>query len=67
MAEKPKYYNVSKVTQTKAGKDIWTKVGVLFPNKNTDGFKLRIIEGISVTGDLVITLPKAGEEPEVAE
>jgi hypothetical protein len=66
MAEKPKYYNVSKVNQTKDGKDIWTRVGVLFPNRNTDGFKLRIIEGISVSGDLVISLPKAGEEQENA-
>lgn len=66
MAEKTKYYNVSVVTQTKGGKDIWTKVGVLFPNKNTDGFQLKITEGISVSGDLAITLPKAGEEQEAA-
>ncbi|HEX7734553.1 MAG TPA: hypothetical protein VF458_06815 [Ktedonobacteraceae bacterium] len=62
MAEKLKYYNVSKVTKTKDSKDIWTKVGVLFPHKNSDGFTLRIVDGISVSGDLVITLPKAGEE-----
>lgn len=67
MAEKPKYYNVSKVSKAKNGKEIWTKVGVLFPNKNTDGFKLIITEGISVTGDLAITLPKAGEEQEVEQ
>jgi hypothetical protein len=67
MAEKVKYYNVSKVTKTKKGKDIWTKVGVLFPNKNSDGFQLQITEGISITGDLAVTLPKAGEEPETEE
>ena len=62
-----KYYNVSKVTKSTHGMDIWTKVGVLFPHKNSDGFKLRIIDGISVSGDLVITAPKAGEEEENAE
>lgn len=67
MTEKPKYYNVSKVTKTSKDTDIWTKVGVLFPHKNTDGFRLRIIEGISVSGDLVCSLPKAGEEEAPAE
>jgi hypothetical protein len=67
MAEKPKYYNVCKVKKTKSGKEIWTKLGVVFPHKNSDGFKLSIDEGISVSGDLVITLPKAGEEPESEE
>lgn len=38
-------------------KSIWTKVGVAFKHGNADGINLKITDGISVSGDIVLLPP----------
>ena len=42
-------------------KSNYTKVGVAFPHDKGDGFNLKITDGISVSGDLVVFPPKENE------
>ena len=42
-------------------KSIYTKVGVAFRHDKGEGLNLKIIPGISVSGDLVIFPPKESE------
>lgn len=36
----------------------WTDVGVAFPLRDKDGFKLRIKAGLSITGDVLLLPPQ---------
>jgi len=40
----------------------FTKVGVAFPHKKGEGFNLKITDGISVAGELVVFPPKDNDE-----
>lgn len=44
-----------------------TRVGAFFPFKESRGGRLKIDQGISVHGELIICEPKAGDEPEGGE
>lgn len=37
-----------------------TKVGVVFPHEKGDGFNIKLVPGISVSGELVAFPPKDG-------
>ena len=58
------YLNVFVQEQFESGgesKSHYTKVGVAFPHDKGEGFNLRITDGISVSGDLVVFPPKENE------
>jgi len=58
------FYNVFKVEKYEKGgqtESNWIRIGAAFPN-NSGGFSVRIADGLSVSGDVVI-LPRK-EEPE---
>jgi hypothetical protein len=42
-------------------KNSYTKVGVAFPHTKGEGFNLKIIPGIAVSGDLVLFPPKEND------
>ena len=44
-------------------KKFWHKVGTAFPHKDGEGMNIEIIDGLSVSGKLVITERKAKDEP----
>ncbi len=48
-------------------KTYWTKVGAAFPFKESEGYRLVITEGISVSGELVLLPPKAHDNAEDAQ
>ncbi|MCB1695226.1 MAG: hypothetical protein KDI34_03280 [Halioglobus sp.] len=59
-----KYLNVFVQEQFESGgetKSNYTKVGVAFPHDKGGGFNLKITNGISVSGDLVVFPPKETE------
>lgn len=45
-------------------KTYWNRVGTMFENKG-EGFTLRIPEGVSITGRVVV-LPRGAKEPDSA-
>ncbi len=63
------YLNVRVVTekQTEGSdekKTYWTKVGAAFLFKESEGYRVVITEGISVSGELVLLPPKAQDHTE---
>ena len=51
----------------KEGKDdndpgFWTKVGAAWPTRDNKGFTLTIVDGISVSGRLVLLPPKSEDD-----
>ena len=55
------------VTPSKDGKKgFWHEVGSVWPHKNGNGFYVVIHEGMSVSGRIVCTEPKAKEPAEPA-
>lgn len=66
------YLNVCVVTEkpiegSDEKKTYWTKVGAAFPFKDSDGFRVVITQGISVSGELVVIPPKAQDDPDDAQ
>jgi hypothetical protein len=63
MSTKPTH-NAYIVTEPKEGSDqkaFWHKVGSIWPHSNGEGFDIIIPAGLSVTGRIVCTKPKATE------
>jgi len=62
MSSKNPVFNVCKAEEVgKKNGDkatYWYHVGVAFPHENGSGFNVKLAEGISVTGSLVIMAPK---------
>ena len=67
MADKkaPKYV-VSAVSRVD-GRDFWTRVGVAFENESSEHpLSIVINPGVSITGKIVLSVPKAKDEAEAA-
>jgi len=54
-------YVVSTIGKDGSEKEIWTRVGTLFPFKESEGYHLNITPGLSVSGQIVIRPPKADD------
>lgn len=59
----PKYnaYVTHEYEQNGEKKTFWTKIGVVFENRN-NGLNLTIVPGISVSGKIVLLEPREKEE-----
>jgi hypothetical protein len=66
MSNKPTHhaYVITAARQGSNRDDYWHRVGSVFPHKNGNGFDLVIPEGISLSGRVVCTEPKAEEAGE---
>ncbi|WP_417466151.1 hypothetical protein [Kordiimonas sp.] len=62
-SKQPAYlaYSVTNTEQT--GKSIWTRIGVVWPHKNEDGFTLQL-DCVPLDGRLVLREPKARTKSE---
>ena len=60
MSTEPTHYNVYTVSEGKADKDYWLKVGAAFPNKDGEGFTITL-DAFPVNGRLIMRKPKPQE------
>jgi len=54
-------YVVNEIGKGDSKREIWTRVGTLFPFENSEGYHLVIPDGISVSGTIVVRPAKKDE------
>ena len=62
MSKPTHYAYVVTEPKTPEGKNIWHRIGAVWPHKDGIGFDLVVANGIAVSGRVVCTTPK--EKPE---
>jgi len=66
MATKAPKFVVNAVSRVD-GRDYWTRVGVAFENESSEHpLSIVINPGVSITGKIVLSVPKAKDEAEAA-
>ena len=65
MSKQPTHYAHVVSTPKKAGeKGYWTRIGSVFPHQNGQGFDIVLVDGLEVSGRIVVTERKKPEAEE---